>query len=987
MSAEDIAIVGVDGRFPGASTVEELWELLISGDDAIDQVPADRWDAAAFHHPEGSPGHANTVAGGFIADADAFDHEFFGISPREAAAMDPQQRLLVQAAWRALEDAGCDPRSQAGTNTGVLVGVMGNEWAHLHMTDYARITPHVGSGNGYCMIANKVSYHLDLKGPSWAVDTACSSSLVAVHQACVALRGGECDQVIVGGVNIMVTPALTIFYTQAGLSAPDGACKPFSRHANGIVRGEAVGAVVLRRLSDALADGLPVRAVIRGSAINQDGRSNGVTAPSRWSQREVIAEAYRRADVHPRDVAAVEAHGTGTVLGDMIEATALGQVHGVARAKPCAVGSVKANLGHTEGAAGITALIKMALAIDRGVLPPHRHARDENPQLKLSEKGLRLLRAPTRLHGDDAVGVSSFGLGGTNVHLVLGRGPAQLTGTVPDDAADGVITVSANNRQGLARNAARLADAVELAGQRELGQLCWTTNQTKASGRVRYAVVASDRTEAAAVLREAGRIGQTIERGRGDSGRTPSLGWLFSGQGSQYPGMTAPLHRRCAAYRQALGEADEALGPVLGESISQRMLADDPDIHDTGLAQPAILAAGYALGRTLEDAGLRPDWMLGHSVGEFAVAVLAGALNLTDAARLVCVRARLMQELPTNGGMLAVRGPVDRLESLLAEEPDTVIAGFNGPQDLVCSGPLAALERVAERLDREGVRTARLRVSHAFHSPLMDPVLEEFRSAAAQCTFHPAQRDVYSTLHGRKLAPGELMDASYWTEHIRSPVLFADAAAQAMQRDPTHLVEVGSTVVLGPLVRRLADGGQAAVLSPCPGPRATGTELLDVVARLYQDGLNPRWAALYAPELRLLRRLPPYDFATEFRYWTTSPTPEDQPRASTASPPTSEASTPRTPADALGAAVVAAVAELCGCAPHQVRDDALLHEDLGFDSIMLVQLKEQLEKITNHPIDIQELAAEVTTPADVRRFLQDQQDRQDGQAPSEISQR
>ncbi|MCI4065577.1 polyketide synthase [Micromonospora sp. R77] len=421
----DIAVVGLDGRFPGAADPAAFWDLLMRGGHGLTDVPADRWAGADFLDPAGGPGRTNTTVGGFLTDADAFDHEFFGISPREAAAMDPQQRLMLQAAWRAFEDAGLDPRRQAGTNTGVFVGVMSNEWAQLTMTDYDRVTPHRGTGNGYCLVANRVSYHLDLRGPSWAVDSACSSSLVAAHQACVALRAGECDQALVGGVNVVLTPALNIFYSQAGLSAPDGECRPFSRDAQGIVRGEAVAALVLRRLDDAVAAGLPVYAVIRGSAVNSDGRSNGLTAPNRWAQQAVIAEAYRRAGVAAADVVAVEAHGTGTVLGDLVEANALGGVHGVPRPAPCAIGSVKANIGHVEGAAGVAALVKMVLALHHGTVPASRHARTENPDLRLADKGLRLLTTPLRLRGRTAtVGVSSFGLGGTNAHLVLGSAPA-----------------------------------------------------------------------------------------------------------------------------------------------------------------------------------------------------------------------------------------------------------------------------------------------------------------------------------------------------------------------------------------------------------------------------------------------------------------------------------------------------------------------------------------------------------------------------------
>ncbi|MFI9076355.1 type I polyketide synthase [Streptomyces sioyaensis] len=970
----DIAIVGLDGRFPGAGNPRAFWDLLMSGEDAVREVPAERWDKNAFHDPQGAPGRSNTTSGGFIDDPDAFDHEFFGISPREAEAMDPQQRLLLQSAWRALEDAGLDTRRQAGTNTGVFVGVMGNEWAQLHMTDYDRITAHLGSGNGYCMIANRVSYHLDLKGPSWAVDSACSSSLVAVHQACVALRGGECDQALVGGVNVMLTPALNIFYSQAGLSAPDAACKPFSRHADGIVRGEAVGTVVLRRLEDAVAAGLPVYAVIKGSAVNHDGRSNGLTAPSRWAQQDVIAEAYRRAGVRPQDVVAVEAHGTGTVLGDMIETNALGAVHSVERSQPCSIGSVKGNIGHTEGAAGIAAVIKAALALDRGVLPPSRHARTENPQLKLASKGLRLLKSPLRLKDDTAViGVSSFGLGGTNAHVVLARPKAQSR---PDAPGGGVVTVSANSREALTRNVLALARDLEAAPERLLSRLCWSSNQVKSSGRHRFASAVSAKGEAITALRRFAQDGEAADGIILGSKNKVSIGWLFTGQGSQYAGMTHALHTRHGSYRRALADVDEAMEPHLGGSITQHMLGGSQEIDTTGLAQPAIFAAGYALGMVLRDTGAEPGWMVGHSIGEFAAAVHAGVLSLDDACQLIAVRARLMQRLPAGGGMLAVRCPAEAVEPLLADCPEVALAAVNGPEDIVYSGPIEALERIAEELGTAGVTSRRLRVSHAFHSPRMEPMLAEFKAIASDITYRPTRLPMYSTLYGRLLGEGELMDADYWAQHISRPVRFAQAVTEALRQEPSHLVEIGPRSVLGPMLRRIPAARRLPVLTPIPGPEATGTELSEVVARLHCDGLAPDWKPLYESCQRALHRLTPYVFSTATRFWSSRPVEADsavrttlvstRDRLSTASvAPSVDAAK----SDAFDRDVLGIVSDVCGYAVHEVTPDSLLHEELGFDSIMLIQLKDRLERRWGHPIDAGELLPELTTAGDVTRFL------------------
>src|SRR6185312_13090529 len=473
----NIAVVGLDCRFPKAGDPAALWKLLLDGADAIDEVSADRWNAAELQND----GTINHSAGGFIADADAFDNDFFGIAPREAEAMDPQQRLLLQTAWRAIEDATLDPRGQAGSNTGVFVGVMANEWAHLHMREYRGITAQDGSGNGYFMIANRLSYQLDLKGPSLAVDTACSSSLVAVHLAAQALRNGECDQAIAGGVNLALTPALNVFYTKAGLAAPDGRCKPFSGSADGIGRGEGVAVVVLRRLDDAVAAGLPIYALIKGSAVNSDGRSNGITAPNRFAQQQVAAVACQAAGIVPAQISFLEAHGTGTLLGDMIEAKAMAHAHRSGRDKPCAIGSIKGNLGHTEGAAGIAGLIKVVLSLHHRVVPPSRFAESENAQLRLADGGLQLLSEPMELEaGTVHAGVSSFGIGGTNSHVVLASAPEKAP--APTASGGGILTLSADSPEGLRRNAVQLVTDIENSDT-PLAQLCWSTNRIKASGK------------------------------------------------------------------------------------------------------------------------------------------------------------------------------------------------------------------------------------------------------------------------------------------------------------------------------------------------------------------------------------------------------------------------------------------------------------------------------------------------------------------------
>ena len=836
----DIAVVGLDCRFPKADDPAALWKLLLDGADGIDEIPADRWNAAELH----DDGIVNHRAGGLISDADAFDNDFFGVTPREAEAMDPQQRLLLQTAWRALENSTLDPRGQAGSNTGVFVGVMANEWAHLHMRDYRAITAQDGSGNGYFMTANRLSYQLDFKGPSLAVDTACSSSLVAAHLAVQALRNSECDQALAAGVNLTLTPALNAFYTKAGLAAPDGRCKPFSGKADGIGRGEGVAVVVLRRLSDAVAAGLPIYAVIKGSAVNSDGRSNGITAPNRWAQQQVAASACQTAGIEPAQISFIEAHGTGTLLGDMIEAKALAHAHRSRRDTPCAIGSIKGNLGHTEGAAGIAGLMKVVLSLHHRVVPPSRFAETENEQLRLADGGLRMLSEPMELPPETVhAGVSSFGIGGTNCHMVLASAPS--TGPAPTATGSsgwGVLTLSADSPESLHHNALQLARDIEDTDT-PLAQVCWSTNRIKASGKARLAIVTDDRAEAVAALRgdyESGTAGGM------------STGWLFSGQGTQYPGMATELYESSAVFRDAFDEADAAMAPHLGSRIRDAM--DDEGIDRTEFAQPAIFALQYAQAQVLLRLGAEPAWLLGHSIGEYAAAAIAEVFSLDDACRLVVARGRLMQQLPAGGGMLAVRANVGDVSGFPLD-----LAAVNGPTEIVLSGATEAIQDAARTLEHAGITVRQLNVSHAFHSQLMEPMTAEFASVAAACSYELPAFPIFSTLHGRLLGDDEPMDADYWTAHVRATVRFADAAAEAMQAEPTHLVEFGAKRTLGPMITRSHEGAPPAL--------NVATDLTGTIAALYRDGLNPDWNLLYPNEARLAHRLSGYSFSTANRFW------------------------------------------------------------------------------------------------------------------------
>ncbi|MEV6652588.1 beta-ketoacyl synthase N-terminal-like domain-containing protein [Streptomyces sp. NPDC051219] len=995
---EPVAVVGLDCRFPGARDAKEFWELLMEGRDATRRVPDQRWDADRYHAPSQAtpggapeaptPGRSNTVRGGFIDDPDAFDPAFFGISPREAAAMDPQQRLLLQSSWRAIEDAAIAPEDLAGTATGVFVGVMANEWAFLQLAEYDRITARHGSGNGYFMGANRVSYHLDLKGPSLAVDTACSSSLVAVHLAVRALRAGDCDYALAGGTNLVMTPVINIFYSQAGLSAPDGRCKPFSASADGIGRAEGVAVLVLRRLGDALADRQPVYAVLKDSGVNQDGRSNGITAPNRWAQQQLIEGVWRSAGVTADDIRFIEAHGTGTLLGDMMEAQALGHLTSSRSDGTIALGSVKSNFGHAEGAAGIAGVVKAVLALHHRTVPPSRFAEDENPKLQLADRRLSLLRSPLRLPaGSVHAAVSSFGMGGTNAHAVLSSAPRAVHR--PGGRAPGVFTVSARSAQQLRPNLLAQAQALARLPEDRLAQLCWTSNRVKSRLPHRAAVAASGLSELVAGLREAAEHSGGGP-GRGARRPAPAVAFAFTGQGAQHPRMAASWYDSSPVYARLFDEIDKALAGHLGLSVRDAVLDGDPGIDRTGLAQPALFAVEYAMAGTLVEAGIQPSFVIGHSIGEFAAACTAGALDAGDAARLVARRGALMEALPEGGGMLAVPLSAADVGVLLSEHPGLCVAAVNGPDSTVVSGDITEVAALLAVLADRGVAARPLTVSHAFHSPLMAPVVEEFRHEVADVPVRRPAVPVFSTLHGRRLADDERMGADYWAEQITAPVRFADAAAALFAAGATHVVEIGPRATLTPLLARLKpdSGPPVSCHAAHRGDHAPRHRLHQLLGELWCAGLTPDWDALYQNADRVPRRLPPYLFDDTFRAWRAG-APSALPASGPLAPLTTDAADAVPPvadraeaSPAVGARVFPRhvrevthrlVCRVGGHAPSAVHVNSRLHEDLGFDSIQVMELKTRIEDELPQlgSLPVEELLASLETVGDLTGFLSD----------------
>ncbi|HEY0451367.1 type I polyketide synthase, partial [Actinophytocola sp.] len=861
--AEPIAIVGIGCRFPGGvSSPDDLWRLLADGRDAIGDFPADRgWDLGDL------AGRIPTHAGGFLPGAGEFDADFFGISPREALAMDPQQRLLLETSWEALEHAGLDATSLRGSATGVFVGTNGQDYldalrraappAGAADSAEQRGGGHFATGNTASVMSGRISYTFGLEGPALTVDTACSASLVALHLAGRALRSGECSLALAGGVSVMSTPdSIVEFGVQGGLAA-DGRCKAFGAGADGTSWSEGVGVLVLERLSDARRHGHRVFAVLRGSAVNADGASNGLTAPNGSAQARVIRAALADARLSTSDVDVVEAHGTGTALGDPIEAHALLATYGQDRAEPLLLGSVKSNLGHTQGAAGVAGVIKMALAAHHGVLPRTLHADEPSPHVDWSAGAVALLtEARDWPRGDRPrrAGVSAFGISGTNAHVIIEEAPEEEP-AVPAPAPPVVSPlpppvvpwlVSARGTAALDAQLDRLtgfAAARKDLSPAEIG---------RALAENRAAL--PDR----AVLLSA--VDGAIEVVRGVASGDGDLAVLFTGQGAQRPGMGRELYDRHCRFAEALDEVLAHLDPGLREV----MWGDDPaPLTDTGNAQQALFAVEVALYRLVESWGVRPTHVGGHSIGELVAAHVAGVLSLPDACVLVSARAHLMAALPAGGAMVAVRATEDEVAPLLGDR--VTVAAVNGPSSVVLAGPeeptLAAVACLAE----QGRRTRRLRVSHAFHSPLMDPMLAEFRRVAESLDYRPPRLPVVSNLTGALATSDELCSPVYWVRHVRETVRFADGVRALTDAGVRTVLELGPDNVLSAMVAECVPDGTVAV----PALRADRNEtvsLTGALARLHVRGVGVDWAGWFGGTGRSTVDLPTYAFQRR-RFW------------------------------------------------------------------------------------------------------------------------
>src|SRR4051812_24725768 len=743
--AEPIAIIGIGCRFPGgANDPAQFWRLLTDGVDAVSGVPEDRWNVRAFYDPDpAKPGKTYAGQGGFISGIDQFDASFFGMSPREATRADPQQRILMEVAYEAIEDAGIPPERIAGTSTGVFVGISTLDYGGIQTgtTERRSINAYTNLGLALCIAANRLSYLFDLHGPSLAVDTACSSSLVATHLACQSIWNGQCDMALVGGVNLILRPEGTIGFSKASMLAPDGRCKSFDARANGYVRSEGAGVVVLKPVSRALADGDPIYAVVRGTAVNQDGRTAGISLPNRAAQEAMLVEAYRQAGVAPEQVQYVEAHGTGTPVGDPIEAKALGAVLGERRSAqdPCIVGSVKTNIGHLEAASGIAGLIKAALSLKHGQIPPNLHFTTPNPDIPFDELKLRVAQAVEQWPDTGAAprlaGVNSFGFGGTNAHVIL-----EAPDRVEDEPGSGrrrngalLVPLSARSPEALearARSYVALLTDPAARGDASLEDIGYTSSLRRGHHDHRLAVVARSEAEMAEQL-EAFLAGETrpfMASGRSIAGRSHKLAFVFSGMGPQWWAMGRELLHDEPAFRNVIDECDALLRQHADWSLWDELTADEARsrIQQTQVAQPAIFALQVGLATLWRSWGIRPAAIVGHSVGEVAAAHVAGVLDLEDAVRLIFQRSRLQQRTAGQGAMLAVGLPVGDAEQLLVGYDHHVsIAAVNSPGDVTLSGDAEALEAIAVTLRAKETFCQYLQVEVPYHSPRMDPLQPE----------------------------------------------------------------------------------------------------------------------------------------------------------------------------------------------------------------------------------------------------------------------
>ncbi len=870
---EPIAVIALGCRFPGGChSPERLWRFLYEGKNSRTEVPSERWSLAKYFDDNlANPGKINSRYGSFLDDIAKFDADFFAITAREAEQMDPQQRLLLEISWQTFERAGIHPKQLRDSRTGVFIGCMTQEYSEL-IKDEREIDIHTGTGNAPSLLAGRLAYYYGLQGPTLVVDTACSSSLLAVHLAVKSLRSKETDMALVGGVNLQLSARAGITETQAMMLAQDGLCKTFDEKADGIGRGDGVGMVVLKRLTDALHDGDPVCAVIKGSATNHDGRSSGLTVPSEKAQELVLKAALADALLSPSQVGYVEAHGTGTALGDPIEVGALSSVLGDrSDDKPLYVGSLKTNFGHMEGAAGIAGFIKSVLMLQNKMLPPHLNFTTPSSHIlwqKIPVKVVRNLTPWSVEEGQKRVaGVSAFGLSGTNVHVLLEQAPepeVETQNTVPDYCLP--LKLSANSSASLTALAAAYQGWFKEHDD-SLESVCYQAAVSRSDLGKRAIIIETKKQQfehaLSALSQEQSFKGLYVS---GQNQYKPKLAILFPGQGSQYPGMTRDLYQRWPVFKQVIDQCNEYLHDQLDISLYTLLFeSTQQQLQQTCYAQPAIFAVDYALYRLWQSWGVEPEAVIGHSLGEYVGACVAGILSLEDALYLVVARAKIMQQAPQQGGMLSIATDYQRLTELVTDDllNELDIAAINSQQHCVISGHNIVLDRLKQDLDRHGIHSILLPVSHAFHSRMMDSVLPALQQKLEKISFNKPVMTLISNVSGQ-VANEEMSTPAYWLQQCRQPVLFSESIQTLKQNNYTAFLECGAKPVLSPMLMAHAIPSDQIFASVRPNQ---ANSILHCVAQMYVSGFNLDWQQVFITAPKGKRPvLPVYPFLGK-RYW------------------------------------------------------------------------------------------------------------------------
>ena len=952
LASDSIAIVGLGCRFPRAENPAAFWSILHDGIDAISEAPGERWNGAGPRW------------GGFLERIDGFDPQFFGMSGLEAEQVDPQQRLLLEVSWEALEHAGYSADRLKGSRTGVFIGISGNEYSRIAHNE--SIDPYSTTGNAASIAANRISYQLDLRGPSLAIDTACSSSLVAVHQAVRSLRNGESDLAIAGGVSLILAPNWTIAFQKAGMLASHGRCKTFDAKADGYVRGEGCGVVVLKRLADAVADGDTVLAVVRGSCVNQDGRSNGLTAPSGPSQQAVIRGAFEDAGVSTDAVSYIEAHGTGTSLGDPIELNSLKEVlaTGDAAGETCWIGSVKTNVGHLEAAAGVCGLIKVVLSLQNQEIPPHLHLTELNPLISLDGSRLNIPRQsqPWMRNGHPRLaGISSFGFGGTNAHIVVEEAPLRAkTETAPYvDRPRHVLALSAKSAEALKDLAGRYRD--RLAGPlaaAPTADVCFSANTGRSHYRHRVAVVGESTHGITQQLDAV--IAQTTPPSNGVQPR--KIAFLFTGQGSQYVGMGRQLYETQPTFRRVMEECDEILRPTLSGSLLSALQGGTDRsgrnlLDDAVYLQSALFSIEYALSALWQSWGVLPAAVMGHSLGEFAAACVAGCFGLEEGLGLVAERGRLMQALRLKGDgipekpgqMVAVFADPGRIAALLAPHARQVaIAALNGPEHVVISGAFDAVAGVLKDFEAAGIHCERLPVTQAFHAPPIEPMLDAFERAAGRIHYRTPHLPLVLNLSGKMLPPGDTLNASYWRQHARGTVRFHEGMETLLGAGIDSFIEIGPRPILLGLGKRCAGQAQAIWLPSMNQGKDDWEVMLGSLSLAYQSGIDIDWKGFDRDYPRQRLQMPTYPFQRK-RYWIGSGPVEQNP-----------AQAPAGRRDAILNSLRSMVAELLHITPESI-DPSTSFLDMGADSIVFVDAVRKIEQTYGVKIPIRNFFEKLTS--------------------------